>query len=109
MGNVQYSFIAIASLSLWPGVVATDKVQSMDQIEQTMCANKWLMLNCECYIVMLKWFNCVQKRSQACFRMLSTKCVYKSYIFNIYVLKGFGIKIPNPMLEYWLMCWTVTS
>ena len=33
----------------------------------------------------LKLFECVQKRSQACLRMLFTKCVYKSYIFNIYV------------------------
>ena len=28
----------------WPWVVASDRVLSMGQIEQTMCANKWLML-----------------------------------------------------------------
>ena len=35
---------------LWPGVVAFGRVQSIRQIEQTVCANKWLMLNCDCYI-----------------------------------------------------------
>ena len=35
---------------LWLGAVQPDRVLSMDQIEQTMCANKWLMLNCDCYI-----------------------------------------------------------
>ena len=32
---------------LWLGVVAPDRVLSMGQIEQTLCANKWLMLNCD--------------------------------------------------------------
>ena len=40
--------------SLWPGVVAPDRVISQGQIEQTMCENKWLMLNCDCYIAMLE-------------------------------------------------------
>ena len=34
--------------SLWPGVVAPDRILSMGQVEQTMCANKWLILNCDC-------------------------------------------------------------
>ena len=33
----------------------------------------------------LKPFYTVQKRGQPCLRMLSTKCVYKSYLSNIYV------------------------
>ena len=49
---------------LWSGVVAADRVLSLGQIEQTACNP----------------FNCLQKRAQACLRMLSTKCVYKSYI-----------------------------
>ena len=28
-------------------------------------------------------------------KMLSTKCVYKSYLFNMYVWRGFGIKWPT--------------
>ena len=35
--------------SLWPWVVVPDRVLSMDQIEQTMYANKWLMLNCDLF------------------------------------------------------------
>ena len=40
----------------------------------------FLRLNCD-----LKPFNCVQKRVQARQRMLSTKCVYKSYIYLMYM------------------------
>ena len=35
----------------------------------------------------LRPFNCVQKRAQACLRMLSTKWVYKSYIYLTYMYK----------------------
>ena len=31
-------------------------------------------------------------KQQADLEMLSTKCVYKSYIFDIYVERGFSIK-----------------
>ena len=37
----------------------------------------------------------MQKRAQARLKMLLTECVYKSYISNIYVLTGFGIKLPT--------------
>ena len=33
-----------------------------------------------------------KKKTQAHLKMLSTKCVYKSYIFNIFAEKVFGIK-----------------
>ena len=33
-----------------------------------------------------------KKRTQSRLRILLTKCVYKSYIFNIYVLIGFVIE-----------------
>ena len=33
---------------------ASDGVLSMGQTEQTMCANKWPMLNCDCYIAILE-------------------------------------------------------
>ena len=36
-------------------------------------------------IIILYTRSVVQKRPQAHLRMLSTKCVYKSYIFNKYV------------------------
>ena len=39
---------------LWPKVEAPDRILSMGQIEQTMCANKWPMLNCNSYIVILE-------------------------------------------------------
>ena len=46
--------LPLLSGPLWPGVVAPDRVLSMGQIEQTMCANKWLMLNCDCYKAILE-------------------------------------------------------
>ena len=39
---------------LWPGVVAPDRILSLGQIEQTICVNSWLMLNCDCYIAILQ-------------------------------------------------------
>ena len=39
---------------LWLGMVAPERVLSMDPIEQTMCANKRLLWNCDCYIAILK-------------------------------------------------------
>ena len=71
----------------WPRVVAPDRVLSVGQIEQTVCkqiySNTWNHLT-------------VYKRACAHLRMLSTKYVYKSYIFNIYIYiyigTGFGIK-----------------
>ena len=40
----------------------------------------------------VKPFNCMEKRAPACLKMFSTKSVSKSYIFDIYILTGFGIK-----------------
>ena len=61
---------------LWPGVVAPDRVLSIVQIEQTMCAkNDWNHLTV-----------CKKKRAQARLQELSTKCVYELYIYKyIYV------------------------
>ena len=55
----------------WSGVVGPDSVLSMVQIEQT---TKWLVQNCV-YVANLIPFNYVQK-------ILSTKCVYRSYCDN---------------------------
>ena len=44
----------LPSSSLWPGVVAPNRVLSIGQIEPTMCANKWVMSNCDCYIAILE-------------------------------------------------------
>ena len=52
------------------------------------CANKWLIVNRIIHVRLkyLKPFNCLQKKlAQAPFKMLLTKCVYKSYAFNIFV------------------------
>ena len=35
---------------------------------------------------------CKKKRAQVRLKMFSMKCVYKSYIFNMYIKTGFGIK-----------------
>ena len=56
-------------------------VLSIGQIEQTMCVNKILMLNCDCYIVILENIYLCTKKSS------NSKCVYKSYIFIIYMFK----------------------
>ena len=55
---------------LWPWVVAPDRVLSICRIEQTMCAKQYS-----------KRFNWVQKRASNRLRILSTKCVYKLYIY----------------------------
>ena len=46
--------LALLSGPLYPGVVASDWVTSMDQIEQTVCTNKWLMSICFCYLAILE-------------------------------------------------------
>ena len=72
---------------LWLRVVAPDRVLSMCQIEQTVCKQmtdiKFWLLNCNTW----NYLTAYKQRAQACLTMLSTKCVYKSYIyiFNIYV------------------------
>ena len=66
----------IVKLQLGVKVVSPDRVLSMGQIEQTTCANICLLLHCDCYIAILRPFNCVQKRAQAHLNVLSTKCVY---------------------------------
>ena len=38
----------------WLGVVAPDRVLSIDQIEQSMCVNELLMLKYDCYIAILE-------------------------------------------------------
>ena len=47
------------------------------------------MTDVKLWLEYLKPFNGVQKRAQACLKMLSTKCVYE--LFDIYVLR-FGIE-----------------
>ena len=36
-----------------------------------------------------------KKKAQVCFKMLSSKYVYKTCIFDIYVSTGFGITEPT--------------
>ena len=69
--------------SLWSRGVAPDRVLSMGQIEQTVCkqitdVKLWLVIN-----QYVKTFNCAQKRAQVHLRMLSTKYIHKSYIWDI--------------------------
>ena len=42
--------LPLFSSLLWLGVLIPVRVLFIGQIEQTMCANKWLMLNCYSYI-----------------------------------------------------------
>ena len=53
---------------LWPGVVVPDRVLSRGQIEQTMCANKWLISNCDCYIAILETIYLCAKKSWGSFK-----------------------------------------
>ena len=64
---------------LWPGVVAPDRVLSIVQIEQTVC-KQMTEVKRDSYISILETI-CVQKRAQARFKMFSTKCVHKPYIY----------------------------
>ena len=58
------------------------------------------MLNCYCYIAKFETI-CVLKRAQARLTMLlSTKCVYKSYIYLIYMYKE-DLALNNLQ---WLIC-----
>ena len=43
-------------------------------------------------MAIIEKFECVQNRAQALLRMLSTKSVYKSNIFDILEFRGFGVK-----------------
>ena len=53
-GMLNTPLLSLLPGQLWPGVVLPDRVLSMGQIKQTMCANKRLMLNCDCYIARLE-------------------------------------------------------
>ena len=81
-------------------MVAPDRALSMGQIEQTICTNKWLMLNCDSYIAILKTFNSVQKRSLSNVWTLSKKCVNKSCTHLIYLHKE-AFALNNIQ---WLIC-----
>ena len=50
------------------------------------------MLNCDCYLAIIVTDYRRAKKKRTHFKMLSTKRVYKSYVFNKSVLTGFGIK-----------------
>ena len=75
LGNVEHRFIAIR-------VIAPDRILAMGQIE-------------------LSTFKLCKKWVSAHLKMLSTKGVYKSYISNVYVLTGFGIKWPTMVDMPW--------
>ena len=65
---------------LWPGMVAPDWVLFMGQIEQTVCKQ---MINFKLWLLHSNTWNhsTLWKRTQVRLRMLSKKCVYKSYIY----------------------------
>ena len=56
---MEYIFIGIAPRSTLTRVVAPDRVLSMSQIEKNTYANKWLMLNCGCYVAILETICCI--------------------------------------------------
>ena len=51
-----------------------------------MCANKWLMLNCDCYIATLKTISlCAKKNSGSFENAINKMCLQIIYIFIIYI------------------------
>ena len=70
---------------LWSWVAVPDRVLSMSQIEQTMCANKWLILNFDSYSN--AWnYSTTQKKSSGSFKNVINKMSLQiTNIFNIYV------------------------
>ena len=87
MGNGEHSFIAIAPRSTLARIDGTWQGRIYGQIEQTVCkqmtdAKLWLLYsNTWNQIIVCKIW------ASAYLKMLSTKRVYKSYIFNIYIYK----------------------
>ena len=83
--------LPVFSGPLWLEVVAPDRVLFMGQVELAMRAKKMtdvkLWLLCSNIETILLY----AKRSSDFFKNVIYKCVYKSYIFNLYV-KRFGIK-----------------
>ena len=57
------------------------------------------MINCYCYIARFETYLNVGKKSTVSFTMFSRKCVYKSYLFYIYVKAGFALNNLQ-----WLIC-----
>ena len=51
---MEYPFIDIAPAVILTGMVAPDRVLSMGQMFNKMCAKEWLMLNCDCHIAILE-------------------------------------------------------
>ena len=85
---------------LWLGGVPPDRALSIGQIEQTMCANKWLML-----IFGLLYSNTwnhltVCKKKTLVNLRMSSKNVFINYIYLIYVYKQ-DLALNNLQ---WLIC-----
>ena len=70
------------SSSLFKSEVADKVIPYMSCISIWIYANKWLMINWDLYSNTWNHLTVCKKNYV---KMLSTKCVYKSYIFNIYV------------------------
>ena len=90
------SFLSLPD-PLEPVVVASDRAPSMGQIEKTMRANEWLMLNYDCHIWIFEILLPCEKKKKLWFVLecYLQKCVYKACIIHIYVFRGFGIKQPT--------------
>ena len=69
---------------LWPGIVALDRILSVRPIEQTVCKQ---MTDVKLWLLYGNIWNCVQKRDQVFLKILSTKSVYESFIYLIYMFK----------------------
>ena len=99
----MWSTPSLLSLSgpLWPGVVAPNRVLSMCQIEQTVCKqmtdiNLWLS-----YSNIWNHVTVCKKKSQARLRMLSTKCVYESYIYIYLYIYPFYTGKKSEFRSHW--------
>ena len=64
LDNTEYPFIAVTPESTLTGVTTRDRTQSMGQIEQTIYANKGLMLNIDFYQAIIETYKLSTKRGQ---------------------------------------------
>ena len=86
-GMQSISSLPLLPVPIWPGAVAPDRVLSVGKIEQTVSKQMTGVKLCLSYCNTWNHLTVSKKRAQACLRMSSTKCVYKSHIYLIYMYK----------------------
>ena len=82
---MEYPFITITLRFTDPGVVAPDRVLSMDQIEETVCKQ---MTDVKLGLL----YSNTEKHLTMHSSKILINNVYKSYIYLMIIYRGFGIK-----------------